>query len=109
MYSPQNSIAIQLLTITSRHESRAIDLIRGALAQFPGANWVLITIPRQVPFLPVLNHFTRVTPKTSKTENEVYVLNRAVLTNSIKARQSKLEDVATLTQLDFDLGDQVRE
>ena len=61
-----------------------------------------------MPFLPVLNYFTRVTPKTSKSENEVYVLNRAVLTNSIKARQSKLDDVATLTQLDFDLGDQVQ-
>ena len=68
----------------------------------------MITIPRQVPYLPVLAHFTRVTPKTTKTENEVYVLNRAILTNSIKIRESQMDDVAQLTRLNFDLGDQVQ-
>jgi len=105
--TPQNALAIQLLTISSRQESRAIDLIRGALAQFPGATWLLVTLPRQVPFLPVLSHFTRVTPKTSQTENEVYVLHRATLTNSMKTRESRLEDVAELTRLDFSVGDHV--
>ena len=76
--------------------------------QTPLSQWVVITIPRQVPYLPVLAHFTRVTPKTTKTENEVYVLNRAILTNSIKIRESQMDDVAQLTRLNFDLGDQVQ-
>ena len=102
--NPHNAISIQIYTIKTENQSRGLDLIRGALNSFPSANWVIITLPRQIPYFKLLDLFTRVTPKNANLEHEVFVLHRGVLTNSVEVRPATSEDVRNLTQIDFEIG-----
>jgi len=102
--APNNSISIQIYTIKEENQNRGIDLVRGALNQFPAADWVIITLPRQIPYFHLLDLFTRVTPKSANVDHEVFVLHRGVLTNSAHVRPAVADDIRALTQIDFELG-----
>lgn len=107
--SPQNSIAIQLYTIKEEYESRGIDLIRGAFECFPAAEWIAISLPRQIQFFSLLNMFTRVSPKGAIADTEVFVLHRAILTNSINVRKATVDDIRELASIDGETGVQMED
>jgi len=53
--------------------------------------------------------FTRVSPKGAIADTEVFVLHRAILTNSINVRKATLDDIRELASIDGQTGVQMED
>ncbi|EDV28663.1 uncharacterized protein TRIADDRAFT_19305 [Trichoplax adhaerens] len=93
-------ICIQLYCIDEKYETRSLDFITAAFDFFPNVDYCVITVPHLVPEFPLLQHFTRVTPKPRSTfPQELYLFHHYGLINSMKVRNVKVEDVETISKL----------
>ncbi|CBY31413.1 unnamed protein product [Oikopleura dioica] len=94
-----NAIAVQLFAIADKYEDRSIDLLKGAFEAFPKANWAILTVPRQVKHFGLLDYFQRVTPRSSFTTTEVYIVHRAVIHEIASVRLAAETDFEAIESL----------
>ena len=97
-------MAIQIFTIAADYKTRSIDLVRAAFSHFKAAEWAVISFPRQVKHFPLLNFFTRVTPKVSIVDKEVYVIHRGILNGINSVRPAQIDDIELIGKIDKKLA-----
>ena len=68
---------------------------------FLDAEWALMALPRQVRHLPLLDFFSRVTPKGVVVDKEVYVIHRSTLSSSNRVRAAVPEDLDHIGPVEY--------
>ncbi|XP_065845247.1 cilia- and flagella-associated protein 61-like isoform X2 [Oscarella lobularis] len=89
----ENAFCVQLFCIDERYEMRSVDLLPAAFDLFPDKDFCIITQPHTTPEYPLLQNFTRVTPKpTSTLHQELYIAHRCSLLDDVIVRQCTPSD-----------------
>ncbi|XP_031562151.1 cilia- and flagella-associated protein 61-like [Actinia tenebrosa] len=89
----ESAFCIQLFCIDEKYEMRSLDFLPAAFAQFPDRDYCILTMPHLVSEFPLLQSFTRVTPKRHSTlSQELYVYHRWGLIESFSVKPCTTSD-----------------
>ena len=82
-----SAFCIQLFCIDERYEMRSIDFMVEAFRKFADKDYCVLTIPHTTSEFPLLQVFTRCTPRpTSTLQQELYLYHRSALLQNINVR-----------------------
>lgn len=106
---PCNAFAVTLFCLDEMYESRAVDFLEHAFAQFPDREYCLLTLPPTSAESSILSHFVQVPPRPGCAFSHVlYLVNRsALLVNTvgdISVRRAGLKDVKNISDMLGELG-----
>ncbi|XP_046859906.1 cilia- and flagella-associated protein 61-like [Xenia sp. Carnegie-2017] len=91
---------IELFCIDEKYEARSMDFLPAAFKLFPDKDYCVITMPHIVNEFPLIQEFTRISPKVRATiSQELYVFHRWGLNRSIKVRPAVTNDVMAIENL----------
>lgn len=89
----ESVFCIELFCIDEKFEARSMDFLPAVFDLFPDKDYCVITMPHIVNEFPLVNEFTRVTPKVEATvSHELYVFHRWGLLRSFSVRPAVLTD-----------------
>ncbi|CAB3977510.1 Cilia- and flagella-associated 61, partial [Paramuricea clavata] len=84
---------VELFCIDEKYEARSMDFLPAAFKLFADKDYCVITMPHIVNEFPLVQEFTRVTPKAdATTSHELYVFHRWGLIRTISIRPAISED-----------------
>ncbi|XP_014664665.1 PREDICTED: cilia- and flagella-associated protein 61-like isoform X2 [Priapulus caudatus] len=102
-----NAFCIQLFCISEKYETRSVDFLARAFEMMPDRQFCIVSVPFLVPHFPLLQSFTRATPRRRSTfPHELYVFHAAGLLDSFTVSALRCDcDVGAVATLVAPLED----
>lgn len=103
LYGEVNAFTLELAAAHPYHEVESLNLLlEAAFECFPCRDYCVLSIPSTCPPFPLLNNFTRVTPRpVSPYPQELYVVHRNVVLSNISVRVAIRTDIPAVVQLTY--------
>ncbi|KAK6624035.1 hypothetical protein RUM44_010893 [Polyplax serrata] len=99
---PPNAFCIEFFAMSNNFDDRLChDFLEAAFEVFPDLNYCLFTIPSQAPTFPLLDSFTRVTPRPLKRfKQELYVCHKSsIMVTFMRVRRIMKSDLPEIRKL----------
>lgn len=100
----ESVFCIQLFIIDEQYEARSIDFLPAIFDLFKDKDFVIMTVPHNVPVFPLLYVFQRISPKyTSMLPQELYSFHRHGLLKSFNVRPCRMGHTNLISNLVEDI------
>jgi len=100
-----NVFTIAMFCIAPDYVSRSIDVIAAAFDAFPSKTYAIITMPHDVAEIPLLQHFTKVSPQAgSNLPHEMWLMHKHALLIDVAVRPFTEEDRESVSALTNDIA-----